>query len=174
MPTSDREYLARTAAFLAVRNPGRGMSASSDAVTLHRLAGTLHRIAERQCNEDLACSRCAGNGYQLAGGIGPAKRVCPYCAGTGSTLGKRERSAEARIRAIAAAYNCRAYFQGDPRGCPVTLVPEETVPSKNADLIDYVYDSEKSSPILPTLDMLQERWIDSHYTRGHAVPNLGR
>lgn len=167
--TTDREYLASTAVFLARRSANT--FAAQDAQDLHRLSGTLHRIAERQCNEDLACPKCDGDG-RMDPKYAPTRRDCKACAGTGSIVGKREAKAETRVREIAAAYNCRAYFQGDPRGCAVTLVPEEIIPTDVAGLAQYVYDCDKLKPA--TLADLQARWIDSNYTRGFAVPRLGR
>ena len=126
MPTTDREYVARTAALLRDCRHGPELSfnqTARDAMELHRLAGTLHRISEMQCSVEMD-------------------------AATTARVNKREARAEARIRELATAYNCRAYFQGDPRGCPVYLIPAEAGPEAD-DHADY------------------DR-------RGHAVPWLGR
>lgn len=186
MNFTDARMIAATAALLAFRGarlepavPDR--VARDSATELHRIATRLHRIAERQCNEDLTCRNCKGEGMEpTKSGKGYATKKngaairCKPCAGTGNTLGRTEKRLEARAVELAAAYRMRVYFQGDPRGCPLYLVPEEIIPEcKNAGLAEldrYRYDCDKNKPA--TLADLQSRWIDSNYTRGHAVPHV--
>ena len=126
-----------------------------DALELHSIATKLHRWAERECSEDLACPVCEGNGQhedlgrkvkasEIQGRLFHAKRwredaeaetgipcpvpplvECASCAGTGSRLGKRAKLNEDRAVAIAARYGLRVYFQSDCRGCPLYLIPNE-------------------------------------------------
>lgn len=124
---------------------------SRHAVALHVISGKLHRIAERQCNEDLTCPKCGGAGqapdpetYERTGD--PYGNTCRACAGRGNTLGRRETALEKAAAAIATHYGLRAYFQGDPRGCSLYLLGNEVKPGEEA----------------------------SNYNRGHAVVRLGR
>jgi hypothetical protein len=152
------------------------------ATLLHIISGKLHRIAERQCNEDLACPQCHGEGvashpgdddYPMSGKPGP----CRACAGRGNTLGRRESKLERDATEIASHYGLRVYFQGDPRGCSLYLIDPAMVPKSWAavpgdPLESYVYDRESANP--PALEILQARWIAANYNRGHAVVRLGR
>ena len=118
------------------------------AVALHVISGKLHRLSERQCNENLACPACKGEGrIGERQGLCPAThypaRDCPSCAGTGLTTGRKLAKLEAGAREIAAHYGLAVYFQGDPRGCSL-----------------YIGEAK---------DMM-----DSTYNRGHAVVRLGR
>jgi hypothetical protein len=141
--------LARIATLLERRGssqsrlePGRYNSAN-DAADLAALARKLHRISERKCCEDV-----------------------------GESLDAREARAEAKAREIAARYNLRTYFQGDPRGCPLYLIPEEVVPVAER-LGEYAYDCDGPTPDPTNTEMrkkLQARWIDSNYnSKGIAV-----
>ena len=158
------------------------------AVALHRISGKLHRIAERECSEDLTCHVCGGDGEgpsenftgegrAAAQRLGVKGGTCDTCAGTGSTLGKREARLREDAREIAAHYGLRVYFQTDPRGCSLYLIDPEIVPKSVAlvpgePLEPHVYHGEEKS--IPALATLQERWIEANYNRGHAVTRLGR
>ena len=99
----------------------------TDAVLVfQKAARTLHRNAERACNEECSCSRCRGDGYLMENGN--ARRECPACAGSGFSFGKREARLMDKLRGIAGAYRLRVYEQGDPRGWPLYLIPEEAGP----------------------------------------------
>jgi hypothetical protein len=129
----DAEHIAQTAALLAARSararvPGASGSptlAAEDAVELHRIATKLHRYDERNCCEDLGCRECQGNGYTSDAASPEVVRPCRKCAGKGHTLGRREARAKARAREIAKPYGLRVYFQGDCRGAPVYLIPND-------------------------------------------------
>lgn len=169
---ADAYEVASTAATLrAIVEHNAALPAASDgryatarhAVTLHRISGRLHRIAERECNgvPGYDCPKCKGDGWG-----------CEKCGGTGdapATLRLRRQARE-----IAEHYGCRAYFQGDPRGCALYLVPESLLPATLADVPDYLkgYASDADKP--PTLEQYRERWIGANYNRGHAVTRLGR
>ena len=89
---------------------------SRHAVALHVISGKLHRLAENRCTYGLS---------------------------------KHQETAEANLtraaNEIAAHYGCRAYVQGDPRGCSLYLIPAELHP---------------------------ESEDDSRYSSGHAVSRL--
>lgn len=141
-------------------------NAADDAGDLRAIASKLHRWSERQCNEDLTCPNCRGEGQ-----FGPDDERCKQCAGRGNTLGRREARAEERAREIASAYRMRAYFQGDPRGCPLYLIPEENVPTDGETLGTYcgAFDGPATTRA-EMLEVLQARWIASNYSgRGVAV-----
>jgi hypothetical protein len=96
------------------------------AVALHVISGLLHRQAERLCNEDLTCPKCAGQGEYAPGQSGAPMQACPRCAGRGNTLGRREASLLADAQEIAGHYGLRAYHQTDPRGCALYLLDPGT------------------------------------------------
>lgn len=138
MTKQDAREVAQTTALLTRKaenidaaNTTRTLLPVEDALALHRIAGSLHRYDERECSDDLGCRRCQGTGEYDESAEGLTKD-CPDCAGTGSTIGKRVRSLEAKAQAIAAAYGFRAYFQGDCRGCPLYLIPESYPASEDA------------------------------------------
>lgn len=169
---ADAYEVACTAVMLRDRAPERldadgptktdpPLMSARHATALHVISGRLHRLAERQCNEDLTCAKCRGEG-------GSNMSTCRACAGSGLTIGRTLARLERQATEIAAHYGCRAYFQGDPRGCALYLVPGEIVPNAGGELDRYAYG--KPTPFA----MLQERWIEAHYTRGHAVSRLGR
>ena len=125
--------LARVAAMLARRT--QDTNAARDAERLCSISRSLSRISERGCNEDRHCRRCEGSGTGSRATRPSMSDVavttygpCPACSGTGSLDGKRERRLEAEARGIAKRYGCRVYFQGDPRGAAVYLIPEEAGP----------------------------------------------
>lgn len=101
------------------------------ATRLHVISGLLHRLAERQCNEDLACMKCGGEGqYDVwpAGreiGLGPGKRDCEACAGTGSSLGRKLKSLKADAQEIAEHYGLSCSFGGLVDGGLVIGTPEQ-------------------------------------------------
>lgn len=121
------------------------------AVTLHRISGQLHRLAEADCN-----------GYHE------------------ETARERAERREARLRGeaqeVAGHYGLRCYFQTDPRGCALYLIAPEIVPGEDAAgryaLTRYVYPNDKTHPA--SFADLQRRWIEANYTRGHAVVRMGR
>lgn len=67
-----------------------------DASRLCSISRSLSRISERRCNEDV-----------------------------GDTLDKREARLEAEARDLAGMYGLRVYFQGDPCGAALYLIPTE-------------------------------------------------
>lgn len=149
MPTMlEARWIAETTALLAARDTNQSITLSRvpshlhavNAMELHRIATRLHRYDERNCNEDLGCRVCDGNGTVDGKAIASnrqeiiaVKRPCKACAGKGHTLGRREAKNEARAVEIAASYNLRVYFQGDCRGCPIYLIPNETPAREGGD-----------------------------------------
>jgi hypothetical protein len=125
----------------------------------------LHRISENECNADLGCPACKGEGRVLHE-ESPA-RECRKCQGDGRTTGPRKARLRADAEEIAAHYGLRCYFQTDPRGCPLYLIDPASIPS---DLTRYQGESYYGLGDGPARD----RWIDSNYTQGHAVTRLGR
>jgi hypothetical protein len=88
-------------------------------VQLQALARRAHRNAERMCNGELTeCQKCHGNGWD-----------CKACSETGYPTLAREAKAVERMRAALAPYRLRIYEQGDPRGWPLYLIPEEFGPA---------------------------------------------
>ena len=165
MNTKDTREMMNTAALLERRGINLGlewMSAADDADELHALARRLHRYDERGCSEDLGCPHCDGNGT-TTGEYAAADGTCRACAGRGRTTGRREAKAESRAAEIAARYRMRTYFQGDCRGCPLYLIPEEAVPADRSEkLLAYAgYASDKDHP--PSVADLQARWVSSNY-----------
>ena len=190
-PAPERYGIARdcyevacTALLLRRKAQGEGFEDTNaparHAVTLHRISGQLHRISERECNEDLTCEACRGSGddgnHHTRGSVKPCRR----CKGDGRTTGPRKARLRAQVEEIATHYGLRAYFQTDPRGCAVYLVPAEIIPTGARDLMRYDYGQPEqmtdgyTPPLVGTLAELQARWVDSNYTRGHAVVRLGR
>lgn len=193
MTRQDAREVAQTTALLTRRAESIEASTAGptfrgrpveDALTLHRIAGSLHRYSERECNEDLHCRRCGGEGKVPAGTmvsrsdvhwsnkVGLPQDTCRQCEGTGTTIGKRVRNLEAKAQAIATAYGFRLYVQGDPRGCPLYLIPEDVVPVAER-LGEYVYTNDGPDILDPTLSStratLQRRWINANYS-GRGVP----
>lgn len=182
---SNAYEVACTALFLRGRAPAGGFhggfAPARHAVTLHRISGRLHRIAERQCSEDLTCPDCQGGGWvQRAfkskehGGkylplLGDHNRVeCRACSGRGNTLGRQESRLEDDARHIAKHYGLWVYFQGDPRGCSLYLIDPAIVPTD-------LHSLRMTSDSTPTpVAVIQARWIASNYNRGHAVTRIGR
>lgn len=122
---SEAYEVATTAAYLnwigwATENgpQPQAWEAARHATRLHVISGLLHRIAERQCNEDLGCKFCGGTGYNDQH---RSNGVCRPCAGHGSTLGRRLESLRQDAREIAEHYGLTCYFQGDPRGCSLYI-----------------------------------------------------
>lgn len=136
---ADAYAVACTASMLQGRNFPAGVlrhsfEAARHATTLHLLSGQLHRIAERQCNEDLACPRCNGDGYTHQPSDGPRATKnepipCRTCAGHGHRLGRRLERLRRDARQIAEHYGLRPYFQTDPRGCSLYLIAPEIIPA---------------------------------------------
>lgn len=92
------------------------------ALALTREASKLHRIAERQCNFDIACPKCDGSGET---GAGPDAKPCRSCQGTGSTLGRAMNRSRARVAEILATFGLFPAWQTDPRGWPVAIFASE-------------------------------------------------
>jgi hypothetical protein len=118
---ADAYAVAQTAVMLrtrAVADPGTketpwpGLCAARHATALHMLSGRIHRIHERQCNEDLHCGHCSGEGYLQEGNAVvplPQHRPCYHCAGTGSTVGRTLARLERQALDIAEHYRCRLH-----------------------------------------------------------------
>ena len=147
--------------------------AEPTAETVSRLqsaARTLHRNAERACNEDCGCPRCDGYGYTVNKANGARRGMredCPACAGTGQTFGKREAGIMRRLRAALAPYRLHVYKQGDPRGWPLYLIPEERIPAADTLRESYTYASDNGHA---EPDALRARWVASNYnSAGVAV-----
>jgi len=128
------ENAAELSAFLVLR-PGDRAFPAADVANLQAIARRLHRLDERSCNEDLTCPKCRGDGYGTDKRDGlPSSRVkCRACAGRGSTTGRTEARLEQQARDIATRYGCRLYVQGDPRGWPLYLIPNESGPAAEDD-----------------------------------------
>lgn len=148
-------------------------SYSDTVLRLQRAARTLHRNAERSCNEDTGCSYCDGNGFttdaaspEVVNHPAVARKTCWRCGGTGSIFGKREARLMERLRAALAPYRVRLHEQGDCRGWPLYLVPLEIVPPVAEIVADYRYPSDPEN--VPA-ESLISRWIASNYNRGCAV-----
>jgi hypothetical protein len=125
---SDAYNVASTVCILRGKSPAEDswLAPARHAVALHVVSGKLHRIAERQCNEDLTCRACDG------GGLGTlTTTACRACAGRGSTLGRREARLEAGALEIAKHYGLGVYFQGDPRGCSLYIGDAEHMNGAN-------------------------------------------
>ena len=126
MTRADARYVAQTVARLTTARGSLEQPSFrdpvEDALTLHRIAGSLHRYDERACSEDNGCRVCQGQG-DIMRADGGGRAECKACAGRGRTTGRREASLEAKAQRIAEAYGFRAYFQGDCRGCPLYLIP---------------------------------------------------
>jgi hypothetical protein len=138
------------------------------AVTLHRISGHLHKLAERECNEDLHCTWCDGSGQLTEDRIHrnprmeikPTRVVCRACAGHGTTVGRRLAKLQADAREIAEHYGMTAYFVDDPRGCSLYLIDPGTLPGEQHLVGRYQNATQ---------------WLSAgNYTRGHAVVRLGR
>jgi hypothetical protein len=112
----DAYEVARTAVFLATRGRADGdetapypdMHLARHATALHVISGRLHRIHERQCNEDLGCPRCQGEGHLPKNERGIVVR-CLSCLGTGSTVGRTLARLERQALDIAEHYRCRLH-----------------------------------------------------------------
>lgn len=84
---------------------------------LQSVARQSHRNAERHCNGELIeCSICQSEG-------------CEACLGTGYPVLARETRAMDKLRDALRSYRLRIYEQGDPRGWPIYLIPEESGPA---------------------------------------------
>lgn len=88
---------------------------------LQALARRSHRNAERMCNGVLPeCPKCHGDGWN-----------CKKCRETGYPALAREEKAVAALRETLKPYRLRVYEQGDPRGWPLYLIPEEAGPASD-------------------------------------------
>lgn len=105
---SRKETIERAAAL------GRLGFSPDETGELMRIQRALHRIAERQCNEDTSCLKCKGYGHTEAGAI---RTECKPCGGSGDTLGKREASLLRKASVLAEIHGFEVYHQTDPRGC---------------------------------------------------------
>lgn len=142
---ADAYEVASTVVVLHRKSVEGGYSICRHATALHVISGKLHRLAERQCYEDLTCPRCQGDGLNRSGrdveAATSARSDCRACAGSGLTTGRREAAYQAAAREIATHYGLSCYFQGDPRGCSLYI---------------------------------GENLTDSNYNCSHAVTRLGR
>lgn len=111
MNAKDREWV--------IADATRAGMTFEDARRIARLASTLDRLNEAECNGDypcdngerkvIACSRCEA-GYvpsHVRSGL------CDSCR------------AQDRVSKIAARYGATVTFNGDPRGYPLTLEAQE-------------------------------------------------
>ena len=90
---------------------------SDDAHALRRIAMTLHRWSERECNGEIERDEVTGKTYAVYGQNGPGK-ISRY------RTADRERGAQKRLIEIMARYpSMVAYLQGDPRGAPLYVIP---------------------------------------------------
>ena len=108
----------------------------SDAIfDLQKAARALHRMDERACCEDLTCQKCQGQGWTMRAD-GGGRAGCRACAGSGLTTGRREARILERVTKLAGDFGLRVYQQGDCRGWPLYLIPNET-PEPEKDASDY-------------------------------------
>lgn len=120
------ENAVELSALLTGRLNGRQQSRDRAVPAVHlvdelqSLARRAHRNAERMCNGELPeCPKCRGDGHN-----------CKACRETGYPALAREDKAVARIREELKPYRLRVYEQGDPRGWPLYLIPEEAGPAE--------------------------------------------
>ena len=139
MPNLRTENAAELAAILAGRlasgkvDHENAARPASVVLEVQKAARILHRNSERRCCEDLGCPSCGGSGNacdEYRNEIKP-RRDCGKCAGGGETISRREASLVKRIRASLAPFGLRVYEQGDPRGWPLYLIPEEAGDAKD-------------------------------------------
>lgn len=141
MPNLRTENAAELAAMLAGRlasgrvDHEKAQRPAALVIALQKAARTLHRNAERACNEDCGCPKCGGLGFfdHRTDAARDPKRAgvnatCRACAGSGQVFGRRQARIMARIRESCAAYGLRVYEQGDPRGWPLYIIPDESGP----------------------------------------------
>jgi hypothetical protein len=131
---ADCYNVAATAVILRGNAPKgfRWLEPARHAVLLHQISGKLHRLAERQCNEDLTCRQCGGAGQYEDQRTGDAYgQTCRACAGKGVSTGKRETRLERAATEIARYYGLACYFQGDPRGCSLYIGKAEDMNGAN-------------------------------------------
>ena len=108
-----KENAMHLAAMLAPR--ASGVSVSYAVNYAQRAARITHKNAERMCNGTLAeCSACHGDGWG-----------CKKCRETGYPTLAREARMLDRLRETLKPFKVRIYEQGDPRGWPLYLIPEE-------------------------------------------------
>lgn len=111
--------------------------AYDDVEALRRIEMTLHRWSENECNGDIERDEVTQKTYRTYGhnGPGPVRRY---------PTADKEKGALKRLDAIMARYpQFKAYYQGDPRGCSLYLVPVK--------------------------DLEGGKDIDAYYSRGYAV-----
>lgn len=150
MPNLRTENAAEIAAMLAGRvasgkcDHEKATRPASLVLDLQRAARILHRNAERACNEDTGCPECGGSGERTESRASrPAMSgetvntfgivECAACAGSGQEFGRYEARIMARLRETCAAYGLRVHEQGDCRGWPLYLIPEESGPASEDD-----------------------------------------
>ena len=137
MTKQDAHYLAQTVSRLE-RSRVADRDPVADALKLHSIAGSLHRYAERACSVEMSEAET-------------------------QRIERRVLNLEAKAREIATAYGFRAYFQGDCRGCPLYLIPNDSIPAFPP------YFGPKGGEGSEV-----DEWVGSHYSSvGHAVPWLG-
>lgn len=149
------ENTVNLASLLNGRNPNGDGNTAYVVDLLQALARKAHRNAERMCNGELPeCRKCKGDGHG-----------CQACLETGYPTLAREAKAVERLRKALEPYRLRVYEQGDPRGWPLYLIPEDMIPAEG--LEDYIYPIDP--PEGPSLETLRARWIASNYNRGAGV-----
>lgn len=101
---------------------------TDDALALRRIAMTLHRWSERECNGEVERDEDTGKTYAVYGMNGPGaihRYRCPDL----------ERGAQKRLAAIMARYpELAAYEQGDPRGAPLYIYRHVDLALKGCDI----------------------------------------
>lgn len=106
---------------LEQRKPRDAAFVSNDIIfEAQRAARIIHHHDERRCNEDLTCPTCKGDG-------------CKKCADSGDRLGRADARLLDKLRDSLKPYRLRVYEQGDPRGWPLYLIPEESGPESEDD-----------------------------------------
>lgn len=96
----------------ATRDRVADLVGTADARRLKRVAGALHRIAERYCTEDMPDAVLA-------------------------RVERREASLEAEARETAARHGLNVYLQGDPRGWPLYLWAQADLDAYNGRRASY-------------------------------------
>jgi hypothetical protein len=113
------ENAINLAAVLEGRKPAGADAVAYVVEKIQKLARVSHRNAERMCNGELPeCPACHGDGWD-----------CKRCRETGYPALARESKAVEAMRETLKGYRLRVYEQGDPRGWPLYLIPEEAGPA---------------------------------------------
>lgn len=106
-----------------VRNLARIGVSGDDAIELRRIAMTLHRWSELECNGEVERDEETGKTYYAREG----RRSKQPCA-------DREYGAKRRLAAIMHRHPLlTAYIQGDPRGAPLYVIERERIGGRDID-----------------------------------------